>query len=152
MRPSAAADIATINRISAVPAILQVVTEMTGMRFAAVARVTPNSWTACAVLDNLGFGLKPGGELDLVTTLCFESMNSQLPILIDKASEDPLYHDHPTPKIYRFESYFTIPVFRTDGQGLRKRAARMSASSCVLSPISAKATIAVGTSRESSIR
>ena len=126
MRPSAAADIATINRISAVPAILQVVTEMTGMRFAAVARVTPNSWTACAVLDNLGFGLKPGGELDLVTTLCFESMNSQLPILIDKASEDPLYHDHPTPRIYRFESYFTIPVFRTDG--------RLFGSLCALDP------------------
>ena len=126
MRPSAAADIATINRISAVPAILQVVTEMTGMRFAAVARVTPNSWTACAVLDNLGFGLKPGGELDLVTTLCFESMNSQLPILIDKASEDPQYHDHPTPRIYRFESYFTIPVYRTDG--------RFFGSLCALDP------------------
>jgi signal transduction histidine kinase len=126
MRPSAAADIATINRISAVPAILQVVTEMTGMRFAAVARVTPNSWTACAVLDNLGFGLKPGGELDLVTTLCFESMNSQLPILIDKASQDPQYHDHPTPRIYRFESYFTIPVYRTDG--------RFFGSLCALDP------------------
>ncbi|MNS83443.1 hypothetical protein D3C72_1172300 [compost metagenome] len=44
----------------------------------------------------------------------------------------------------------TIPAMI--GQGLRKRAARMSASSCVLSPISAKATIAVGTSSESSIR
>ena len=38
------------------------------------------------------------------------------------------------------------------GQGLRKRAARMSASSCVLSPISARATIAVGTNSDSSIR
>lgn len=115
MRPSAAADIATINRISAVPAMLQVITEMTGMRFAAVARVTQHTWTACAVLDNLGFGLKPGGELDLATTLCFESMNSNLPIIIDKASEDPLYQDHRTPKIYQFESYITIPVYRADG-------------------------------------
>ena len=69
-------DIATINRISAVPAMLQVISEMTGMRFAAIARVTATSWTACAVLDKLGFGLKPGGELDLATTLCFESMGS----------------------------------------------------------------------------
>lgn len=115
MRPSAAADIATINRISAVPAILQVITEMTGMRFAAVARVTQQTWTACAVRDNLGFGLNPGGELDLVSTLCFDSMNSFLPIIIDKASEDPVYQHHHTPKIYRFESYITIPVFRTDG-------------------------------------
>lgn len=115
MAQGAADDIATINRISAVPAILQVITEMTGMRFAAVARVTQTTWTACAVLDNLGFGLQAGGELDLVSTLCFESMNSHLPIIIDNASTDPLYQHHHTPKLYRFESYITIPVWRTDG-------------------------------------
>ena len=115
MAQGVADDIATINRISAVPAILQVITEMTGMRFAAVARVTQHTWTACAVLDNLGFGLKAGGELDLVSTLCFETMNSHQPIIIDKASTDPLYQHHHTPKKYRFESYITIPVFRTDG-------------------------------------
>ena len=67
-----AADIALIQRIGAVPAILQVIREMTGMRFAAVARVTTDSWTACAVLDQLDFGLQVGGELDVVTTLCHE--------------------------------------------------------------------------------
>lgn len=85
------------------------------MRFAAVARVTQQTWTACAVLDNLGFGLQAGGELDLVSTLCFETMTSHLPIVIDQASTDPLYQSHHTPKMYRFESYITIPVFRTDG-------------------------------------
>ena len=70
MTHGTADDIATINRISAVPAMLQVITEMTGMRFAAVARVTQTTWTACAVLDKLGFGLQSGGELDLVSTLC----------------------------------------------------------------------------------
>ena len=115
MAQGASDDIATINRISAVPAILKVITEMTGMRFAAVARVTQTTWTACAVLDKLNFGLQPGGELDLVSTLCFESMNSHLPIIIDNASADPLYQHHRTPKMYRFESYITIPVWRTDG-------------------------------------
>ena len=115
MATGAVDDIATINRISAVPAMLQVIAEMTGMRFAAVARVTQTTWTACAVLDKLGFGLQAGGELDLVSTLCFESMNSHLPIIIDHASADPLYQDHHTPKMYRFESYITIPVWRTDG-------------------------------------
>lgn len=43
MEQTAAADIATIGRIGAVPAILQVIREMTGMRFAAVARVTTDS-------------------------------------------------------------------------------------------------------------
>ncbi|RON53042.1 GAF domain-containing sensor histidine kinase [Pseudomonas frederiksbergensis] len=113
---TAAADIATIGRISAVPAILQVIREMTGLRFAAVARVTEDSWTACAVLDQLDFGLKVGGELDLVTTLCHEIRQAHVSVVIDKASEDPLYHDHHTPRLYQFESYISVPVFRTDGR------------------------------------
>lgn len=52
-----AADIATIGRISAVPAMLQVISDITGLRFAAVARVTDDTWTACAVRDELEFGL-----------------------------------------------------------------------------------------------
>jgi signal transduction histidine kinase len=111
-----AVDIATIGRISAVPAILQVVSEMTGLRFAAVARVTDDSWTACAVRDQLDFGLPVGGELDLTTTLCHEIRDSHVSIVIDKASEDPLYRDHHTPRIYHFESYISVPVFRTDGR------------------------------------
>ena len=58
-----AADIATIGRISAVPAMLKVISDMTGLRFAAVARVTDDTWTACAVLDQLEFGLGVGGEI-----------------------------------------------------------------------------------------
>jgi len=111
-----ATDIATIGRISAVPAILQVISEMTGLRFAAVARVTEDSWTACAVLDRLDFGLPVGGELDLNTTLCHEIRSSHTSVVIDKASEDPLYRDHHTPRIYQFESYISVPVFRTDGR------------------------------------
>ena len=108
-------DIATIGRINAVPAILQVICESTGLRFAAVARVTENSWTACAVLDTLGFGLKVGGELDLTSTLCHEIRGSHQTIVIDKASEDALYCNHHTPRIYNFESYISVPVFRADG-------------------------------------
>jgi len=110
------ADIATIGRINAVPAILQVICETTGMRFAAVARVTENNWTACAVLDTLGFGLKVGGELDVATTLCHEIRSTHQTIVIDKASEDERYCRHHTPLLYRFESYISVPVFRTDGR------------------------------------
>jgi len=116
MMQTAAADIATIGRISAVPAILQVIRELTGLRFAAVARVTEDSWTACAVLDQLDFGLQVGGELDVVTTLCHEIRAAHTSVVIDKASEDPLYRDHHTPRLYKFESYISVPVFRTDGR------------------------------------
>jgi len=116
MGQTSAADIATIGRISAVPAILQVIRELTGLRFCAVARVTEDSWTACAVLDQLNFGLQVGGELDVVTTLCHEIRQAHQSVVIDKASEDPLYHNHHTPRIYQFESYISVPIFRIDGR------------------------------------
>ncbi|WP_181298070.1 GAF domain-containing sensor histidine kinase [Pseudomonas sp. Q2-TVG4-2] len=115
MSRSVTDDIATISRISAVPAILQIICETTGLRFAAVARVTHDSWTACAVLDKIDFGLHVGGELDVVTTLCHEIQTSHETIIIEKASEDDRYGDHHTPKLYGFESYLSVPVFRADG-------------------------------------
>jgi len=115
MVKTVAADIATIGRINAVPALLQVICESTGMRFAAVARVTDTTWTACAVLDNLGFGLAVGGELELNTTLCDEIRGHHHSIIIDQVSTDPVYRDHHTPRIYRFESYISVPVFRANG-------------------------------------
>lgn len=116
MGKTVATDIATIGRITAVPALLQVICESTGMRFAAVARVTDTSWTACAVRDDLGFGLEVGGELQLNTTLCDEIRGHHQTIIIDRASEDPLYHDHHTPRTYCFESYISVPVYRTNGE------------------------------------
>ncbi|BFG79669.1 HAMP domain-containing sensor histidine kinase [Paraburkholderia terrae] len=86
------------------------------MGFAAVARVTDTSWTACAVQDNVGFGLKPGGQLELQTTLCFESRAARAAIIIDKFSEDPTYRGHHTPAIYGLESYISVPIILPNGE------------------------------------
>ncbi len=115
MKRSVTDDISAISRINAVPAILQVISDTSGLRFAAVARVTDDSWTACAVLDRINFGLQVGGELDVTTTLCHEIHASHETIVISKASEDERYCNHHTPKMYGFESYVSSPVFRTDG-------------------------------------
>lgn len=64
----AATDVARIQSLDSIPTLLRVLRESTGLRIALVARVTPTSWTCCAVLDDAGFGLKPGDELDLATT------------------------------------------------------------------------------------
>ena len=61
-------DVSAINRIEVIPTILRVLQESTGLRIALVARVTKDSWTACAILDEAGFGLKPGDQLELATT------------------------------------------------------------------------------------
>ncbi|AHL76973.1 histidine kinase [Stutzerimonas stutzeri] len=129
MNRSVTADISAISRINAVPAILQVISETTGLRFAAVARVTGDSWTACAVLDRINFGLQVGGELDVTTTLCHEIHASHETIIIGHVSEDERYCNHHTPKMYGFESYISTPVFRTDG--------RFFGTVCALDPLPA---------------
>jgi hypothetical protein len=48
-----------------IPTLLEVICKMTGMGFAAVARVTKDRWIACGVRDEIQFGLEPGGRLDV---------------------------------------------------------------------------------------
>jgi signal transduction histidine kinase len=107
-------DIAIIQRIDAVPRILEVVCRTTGLGFAAVARVTEDRWVACAVRDEIGFGLRPGGELEVATTICREVRSCRDTIVIDHVAEDPGFRDHPTPARYGFQSYISVPIFRAD--------------------------------------
>jgi hypothetical protein len=110
------ADIAAIEAISALPTILELVSDLTTLRFVCVARVTDTSWTACAVLDKLGFGLHPGDQLDVATTLCREVRIHDKAIIIDQVSEDTHYCSHPTPQMYGFESYFSMPLHTSQGE------------------------------------
>jgi len=110
-----ARDIAAIRRVSTVPALLRVVCQSTGMGFAAVARVTDATWVACAVQDDIQFGLKVGDRLDVTTTLCMESRALRRPVVIDHASEDPVYCNHHTPSIYKIQSYISVPIVLQNG-------------------------------------
>lgn len=110
-----ARDVKAIGRIDAVPAVLKVLCQTTGMGFAAVARVTEGTWTACAVEDQIQFGLLPGGQLAIETTICTEVRNSRTPIVIDQASTNPLYCDHLTPRLYSIESYVSVPIVLSNG-------------------------------------
>ena len=111
-----AADIAAVARVSAVPGILQVICNKTAMGFAAVARVTDQTWTACAVHDAIDFGLKPGGQLPLKTTLCFESRGAREAIVIDCFDESTAYRGHHTGEIYKLQSYVSVPIIFSDGR------------------------------------
>lgn len=84
---------------------------MTGMGFAAVARVTEDRWIACAVHDDIAFGLTPGGELAVGTTICDEIRDHGRPVVIDHVSEDDNFCNHPTPKMYGFQSYISVPIY-----------------------------------------
>ena len=108
-------DVAAIARIDAVPTILEVVCRTTGVGFAAVARVTEDRWIACAARDEIHFGLKPGGELKVATTICQEIRASGRPVVIDHVAEDQAFCGHPTPAMYGFESYISMPIRRANG-------------------------------------
>ena len=108
-------DIAAVARVEAVPTILDVVCRVTGMGFAAIARVTSERWIACAVKDDIAFGLQPGGELKVETTICHEVRQSREPVVIDHVAEDAAYCGHPTPAMYGFQSYISMPIVLPDG-------------------------------------
>ena len=108
------ADIAAIANINAVPQMLEVICRTTGMGFAAIARVTDAQWVCCASRDEIGFGLLPGGELVLETTLCNEIRQHHAPVVIDDVPASAQYCDHHTPARYGFRSYISVPIFRGD--------------------------------------
>jgi len=108
-------DVESVSRIEAVPTILDVVRRTTGMRFAAVARVTEDHWIACSVLDEIDFGLKPGGELKVETTICNEIRQSHEPVVINNVAEEQAWCAHPTPAMYGFQSYISMPIILADG-------------------------------------
>ena len=113
--PEFASDIEAIRSIDAVPVILSMVKHLTGMRFAAVARVTEKNWVACAVDDSIEFGLEPGGELVLESTICHEIRQHKQPVIFGHASLHPLFSRHHTPKTYGLESYISIPIVKANG-------------------------------------
>ena len=108
-------DVDAVQQIPAVPTILDVVCRVTGMGFAAVARVTEGRWIACGVKDTIGFGLQPGGELKVDTTICHEIEQHRQPVIISHVAEDLTYCKHPAPEKYGFQSYISTPILLPDG-------------------------------------
>lgn len=104
------AEVEVFKKIPAVDSILEVICRITGMGFAAVARVTEKRWVACAVKDNINFGLIPGGELDISTTICQEIEQNKQTVVIDHVATDKVYAHHHTPLLYGFQSYISTPI------------------------------------------
>ena len=105
-------DIEKVSRIPSLSNILEVACDITGMGFAAIARVDRASWVACATNDRISFGLKAGGGLPLETTICNEIMHHHEIVAIDYVDQDPVYKDHHTPKMYGLQSYISVPIMR----------------------------------------
>lgn len=133
MQQSLIRDIEAVARIEAVPRILEVACRLTGVRFAAIARVTEAQWVACAVRDDAGLGIAPGSELEIETTFCNTVRQTGEAVVFDDAHEDAQYCGHPITAKYGIVSYLSMPIYRGDGSffgtlcALDSRPARMSA-------------------------
>src|SRR3954466_10226785 len=111
-----AADIERVKQIPIVPTMLDVVCETTGMGFAAIARVTNEKWITCGVRDDINFGLIPGSELQLETTICNEIRDSRQPVIIDHVDKDEHFRRYHTPLMYGFQSYISMPIILKNGE------------------------------------
>jgi signal transduction histidine kinase len=107
--------VAAIRRIEAVPTLLEVLCEITGMRLAMVAHISAKVWTVCALQDDLHLGITPGGPLAVRTNLGLESQAARTPIVIEQASTDPRYMNHHKRGLYQVESYVSVPIFLPSG-------------------------------------
>jgi signal transduction histidine kinase len=125
-----ARDVLAVGQIEALPTLLDVLCETTGMGFAAVARVTEKTWTACAVKDGINFGLEAGGQLAIESTLCIDSKRALAPIIMDHASVALRYRDDRTPSTYKVQSYVSVPIILATG--------RYFGNLCAIDPAAAK--------------
>jgi GAF domain-containing protein len=105
--------VAVISRVDVVPTLLKVLCEITGMRVAVVARVADKTWTACAVKDDMQFGLEPGAQFPV--DAAFEALASSQPLVIENASTDPLHCRHPASTLHPIESYVSAPIILANG-------------------------------------
>ena len=108
-------ELEAVSKIADIEPILEVCARTTGMGYCVVAHVTEDRWLACAVLDNIDFGLPVGGELPIKTTLCNEVRERQETIAFDHASADDRWRTHSTPTTYGLESYIAAPIILADG-------------------------------------
>lgn len=105
--------IAAIGRVDAVPTLLKVLCEMTGLRFAAVAGVEGTTWTAYAVRDDLSLGVQPGSELSHMASLGFDSRAARLPIVFEHAGMDPIPSN---PTVRSIKSFVSVPIIVSSGR------------------------------------
>lgn len=100
-----------LARINALPTLLKVLCEMTGLRFAAVARVTVRGWKALAMQDGLGLGLTPGQHLTGLENLGLED-RFKAPLVIERFSTGARHRTLSTPS---FETLISAPIVLSNG-------------------------------------
>lgn len=109
------AEIEVLSNSQLVGTILETVMMATGMRFAAVARVTRDRWVACRTVDETNFGLKAGDEIEIRSTFCQTVRDSHEAVIFNDVATDVTYGNHPIALKFGIASYASFPIYRGDG-------------------------------------
>jgi signal transduction histidine kinase len=107
---------AAVEQIEAVPRILNVVCRVTGMGFAAIARVTEDRWIACSVRDSGALGPAPGAEFKIEATVCHEVRLHREAVVINRLSESEAFCGRKMPEFYGYQSLISMPIILPDGR------------------------------------
>ena len=109
-------DITAAKHLAAIPTMLEIIRRSTGLGFAAVARVTDETWLACWVRGDAGFGLQADAVLPADSMLCREVRRHRRPVVIDDVSSDTAMHDLSNSRDRGFRSYISFPITMPDGE------------------------------------
>ena len=107
---------AAIAEIEATTSILQLVTRLTGMRFAGIAKFPDLEWVVCSVHDPMEMGINVDDVLNLETTLCSEFCINPQTLFIPQVSANGRFASRPVVKQFAIESYAGAPIFLPDGR------------------------------------
>jgi len=105
-----------IAEIEASTSVLRLVTRMTQMRFAAIAKFTDTEWVTCSVYDPEHLGFEPGECALVETTICNEFKLNPQALLIPEISKHERFAVKPIVKRFELESYAGVPIFLPDGR------------------------------------
>lgn len=99
-----------------IQALLRQLCDVSGMGFAALARVTEDRWIACQIEDRIQFNMAPGDELNIRMTICDDIRRTGQMVVIDSVADDAEWMAHPIPAFYGFQSYISLPIILDDGR------------------------------------
>jgi GAF domain-containing protein len=106
---------AAIAEIEATTSILSLITRMTRMRFAAIAKYDNTDWVVCSVHDIGELGISPGDTLPVEITLCSDFLTDPQALLLPDIRQSPRHRIRPVVQQYGLESYVGVPIFLPDG-------------------------------------
>lgn len=104
-----------IAEIEATTSILSLVTRLTQMRFAAIAKFTESEWIVCSTYDESELEIEAGDSLPVEITLCSDFKTDPQALLLPDIRLSPRHHNRPVVRQFGLESYAGVPIFLPDG-------------------------------------